>query len=297
MRVFAKACYPFVAVRRLLILAIALLTFVGVVTASAKTVQERRAERLLRLQKISSASSASFASSASSNTSTINKQTSRFAIPLLVYHHIRPTTGYDKATWSWKMSVSPKVFDVQMQWLDDHQYTPITLDTFVKIARREMQGPVKPIVITFDDSHSSQYDVAFPVLKKHGFTTVFYVITKTLDVAGALSRVQVQEMSAAGMDMESHTAKHQVLTKLPQNEMDWELAESKRVLEGLTGKPVRHIAYPATTQNALVRERTSAAGYVTGTLMDPRRATEKDDLLRIPRIMMTDDTDLKKILP
>ncbi len=279
------------------------------VTVSAKTVQERRAERLARRQQISSlshslrsgsgqaASSASSVSSASIKTPIINKQDLHYAIPLLVYHHIRPTAGYDKSTWSWKMSVSPKVFAAQMQWLADHRYTPVTLDTFLRIANGEILGPEKPVVITFDDSNRSQYDVALPILEEHRFTAVFYLITKSLASSAAINTEMAKDLAARGMDIQSHTLNHLQLTRLTQKELDWELAESRRILEELTGKPVRHVAYPATMQNALVRERAAAAGYVTGTLMDPRRATEKDDFLRIPRIMMTDETSLQKILP
>ncbi|MFA6039714.1 MAG: polysaccharide deacetylase family protein [Candidatus Peribacteraceae bacterium] len=287
--------------RRSLVLLAVFLAFAGVVTVSAKTMQERRAERLARRLSHTAAPSRSSASSVSSVSSSlapfINKQDISFSIPLLVYHHLRPAQPYPKTTWSWKMSVSPAVFARQMQWLEDHEYTPVDLDTFVSIARGEILGPVKPVVITFDDSHRSQYGLAYPVLKEHGFTAVFYLITKTLDAGANLTRAQVKEMSEAGMDIQSHTVNHLQLTRLGQTELDWELAESRKILRELTGKPVRHIAYPATMQNALVRERTAAAGYVTGTLMDPRRATEKDDFLRVPRIMITDETDLARVLP
>ncbi|MEK7218727.1 MAG: polysaccharide deacetylase family protein [Patescibacteria group bacterium] len=299
--------------RRFLVLLAVFLAFAGVVTVSAKTMQERRAERLARRLSQSSSLHQAASSINSSNapipksevlspksfptTPIIERKDIHFSIPLLVYHHLRPAQPYPKTTWSWKMSVSPAVFGQQMQWLEDHGYTPVDLDTYVKIARGETLGPVKPVAITFDDSHRTQYDVAFPILKERGFTAVFYLITKTLDAGESLTRAQVKEMGDAGMDIQSHTVNHLQLTRLGQAELDWELAESRRVLEELTGKPVRHIAYPATMQNALVRERAAEAGYVTGTLMDPRRATEKDEFLRIPRIMMTDETELGRVLP
>ena len=39
------------------------------------------------------------------------------SIPVLVYHHIRPQEGWSKATWSWKMTVAPPMFDEHMRWL------------------------------------------------------------------------------------------------------------------------------------------------------------------------------------
>jgi hypothetical protein len=60
---------------------------------------------------------------------------------------------------------------------------------------------------------------------------------------------------------------------------------------------VRSVAYPSTAHNKTVRDAAKAADYTTGTIMDPRAATAKDDLFKLPRIMMRDDTKLAKVLP
>ena len=255
-----------------------------------------------------SASSSSHAQKILTNTSSVSSSSSSlpapaakpvsFHIPILVYHHIRPTAGYPKTTWSWKMSVTPSVFAKQMQWLEDHHYTTISLDTFVKIAKGEMRGPEKPVVITFDDNNENAFVSGFPVLKKHWFTATWYVITSRIDKSkDSLSSAQIKELSQAGMDIQSHSVTHPWLTSLSVSQQKWELDESRKTIEALTGKPVRHLAYPLTMQNAQVRSVVSQEGYVTGTIMDPRPATQKDDLLKLPRIMMTDDTGLAQALP
>lgn len=218
-------------------------------------------------------------------------------IPVLVYHHVRPAKGYAKSTWSWKMSVSPDVFDVQMKHLKDNGYTAVDLTTYAQIMKGETDGPAKPVVITFDDNQTSQYDVALPTLEKYGHMAVFYLITNHIGPKGFLSKEQILDMQARGMDIESHTISHRVLTLLSNAEIDREFAESKKTLEDLLGRPVLHVAYPGTSHNQNVRDRAKAAGYATGTIMDPRTASEKDDFFKVPRIMMTDDSNLQKILP
>ena len=195
------------------------------------------------------------------------------------------------------MTVTPETFEKQMQWLSDDNYTTIDLNTFVSIIKGERAGPTKPIVITFDDNQESQYTEALPVLQKHHQIAVFYLITGRINAATLLSTAQIKEMSADGMDIESHTITHRVLTLLSLSELDKELTQSKKTLETLLGKTILHIAYPGTAHNKTVREHAAAAGYITGTIMDPRNATEKDDLMKLPRIMMTDDTNLTKVLP
>lgn len=195
------------------------------------------------------------------------------------------------------MSVTPSVFEAQMKHLRDNGYTAIDLTTYVAIMKGETDGPAKPVVITFDDNQPNQYDVALPILEKYGMTATFYMITNRIGVAGSLTKEQILDMQARGMDIESHTVSHRVLTALPNAEIDREFAESKKALEDLLGRPVLHVAYPGTSHNQNVRDRAKAAGYETATIMDPRTATEKDDFYKLPRIMMTDTTNLAKTLP
>lgn len=218
-------------------------------------------------------------------------------IPILVYHHVRPTTGMDKSTWTWKMSVSPENFEKHMKHLKDNGYTTIDLTTYVQIMKGETDGPAKPVVITFDDNQPTQYDPALPLLEKYGHMAVFYMVSNRIGVKGFLSGEQILDMQKRGMDIESHTISHRVLTALPAAEVERDLAESKKVLEDLLGRPVLHVAYPGTAHNQTVRDRAKAAGYITATIMDPRTATEKDDMFKLPRIMMTDDSNLTKVLP
>jgi len=218
-------------------------------------------------------------------------------IPILVYHHIRETKPYPKSTWSYKMSVSPDVFRAQMQWLLEHGYTTITLDTLTDIFSGKIQGPTKPVVITFDDNQRSQYEIAFPLLKANYQIAVFYLITNRLQNSSFILEDEVRAMSEVGMDIQSHSITHSILTNLSSEAQIRELTESRLALEQITSKPVRHIAYPLTAHNQKLRDRTKDAGYTTGTIMDPRTATIEDDFFKLPRIMMTDDTVLERVLP
>jgi peptidoglycan/xylan/chitin deacetylase (PgdA/CDA1 family) len=219
-------------------------------------------------------------------------------IPILVYHHIRDTKPYSPSTWSWKMSVSPKIFDAQMQWLVDHNYTTIDLNTYVAIMQSKQAPPEKPVVITFDDNNLSQYELGLPILEKNGQVAVFYLITDKLSQKSGVINADIAKiMSDKGMDIESHTLDHVVLTQINAARLASELVDSKKRLEEIIGKPVLHVAYPGTAHNKTVREATAKAGYVTGSIMDPRDATPADDFYKLPRIMMTDTTDLKKVLP
>jgi peptidoglycan/xylan/chitin deacetylase (PgdA/CDA1 family) len=268
--------------------------FAFVVFLTACTQAEANLVRRTQRTKVMSSRPAVSSSSSSSVTPVPLTQ---YKIPILVYHHVRPQQGWAKSTWSWKMTVTPETFEKQMKWLTEHHYTGVDLDTFVQIVRGEIQGPVKPVVITFDDNNLNAYDAGLPILKKYNQKAVFYIITNKLKNKDTIDEERIRNLVAEGMSIQSHTVSHPVLTQVDNARLDAELLESKKTLEALMGKPVLHLAYPGTTHNQRVRDRAKALGYVTATIMDPRPVTEKDDFMKLPRIMMTDDTNLEKVLP
>jgi len=101
------------------------------------------------------------------------------------------------------MSVTPSVFEKQMQWIADRGYTTVSMDTLAAMLKGELAGPTKPVVITFDDNNRTAYDVAFPVLVRHGYVGVYYLVTNRLDNKGFIPRDLVLKMVAAGMDRAS----------------------------------------------------------------------------------------------
>lgn len=256
-------------------------------TSSAASAKSRRAERLAEAASRPRSSAPAF----------VGAPLTAYRVPILVYHHVRKQEGWAKSTWSWKMTVSPQTFERHMQHLADKGYETITMSEMTAAIRGERAMPAKPVVLTFDDNNASQYDVAVPIMEKHGQRAVFYLVTKYLDTPHLLNRDKALELQAKGHEIESHTLLHRALTGLNDDELRSDLAESKRILEELTGTPITHLCYPGTAHNQRVRDAAKAAGYETASIMDPVTFTEAHDWMKIPRIMMTDDTDLAKVLP
>lgn len=78
---------------------------------------------------------------------------------------------------------------------------------------------------------------------------------------------QVGEMARAGIDFGSHTVTHPNLTQLTDQELEWELAESKRVLEARLQNAVDTLAYPIGTTSAFdarVIAATAQQGFKLG---------------------------------
>ncbi|HUN75615.1 MAG TPA: polysaccharide deacetylase family protein [Steroidobacteraceae bacterium] len=82
-----------------------------------------------------------------------------------------------------------------------------------------------------------------------------------------ISWAQVQEMAASGIEFGSHTVTHPNLTQLGDAELEWELVESRRVLEQHLQATVCTLAYPIGTQSAFdarVIAASQRAGYRLG---------------------------------
>ncbi len=130
------------------------------------------------------------------------------------------------------------------------------------------------IVITFDDGEENIYHYAFPILKKYRcpaivFLVVNYIGKKNywdLSITGRnrhLNWDQIFEMKKFGIVFGSHTMSHRNLTRLNEEELEYELSESKRILERYLGK-VNTISYPFNRINSFVLKKVVETGYRYG---------------------------------
>jgi len=79
--------------------------------------------------------------------------------------------------------ITPAVFETQMKELKDRGITVISLQDLLAWKRGEKNIPPRCAVITFDDGWKSQYEVAWPIMKKFGYTFTMFIYTE--GVAGA----------------------------------------------------------------------------------------------------------------
>lgn len=120
-------------------------------------------------------------------------------LPVLMYHHMVPD-GQECNS----MTVTPSKFRKDLDWLRDHGYTPV-------LPRELAAGdplPEKPVLITFDDGYTSNYELLFPILKEYEMKAVISIITCMPDIpAGNFCSWDMhREMTASGLvEIGSHT--------------------------------------------------------------------------------------------
>lgn len=82
-----------------------------------------------------------------------------------------------------------------------------------------------------------------------------------------LSWNQVKEMSNQGINFGSHTVTHPILSRLEDDELEFELVESKNKIELELNKPVISISYPTGMQDSFSRKvlkKVKGLGYKLG---------------------------------
>lgn len=119
------------------------------------------------------------------------------------------------------------------------------------------------ITLAFDDGPISVYENALPILRASGHKTTQYIVTDYTSFPGYMSPSQVAEMFAEGHEIGSHSLNHADLTSLTPEEINYQLAESKRILESY-GFDVRSLAYPFGYNNSLIKQLLAQNGYESG---------------------------------
>lgn len=177
-------------------------------------------------------------------------------IPIFMYHHIGTTNNPSTKG----LYVSPEIFEKQVAYLVRKNYRVINTSELFSILKEGKQPTQKIVMLTFDDSHKSHYESAFPILKKYDVPGVFFVIASR----SSLSSSQIKEMSDNGMDMQSHSSTHVDFSKATDEVIRNEVTTSKSILERITGKEVSAIAYPGCLAKNNTFGIVSGTGYKLG---------------------------------
>lgn len=173
-------------------------------------------------------------------------------LPILRYHHLVEDGEASGAT------ITAAAFAEQMQALDDAGYTPVDIWQMRDYVEHGGRLPEKPVLITFDDGYESNYTLAYPILKEHGFKATIFAIGVSMgkdtykdtgkEMIPHFSLEQAREMTESGLiTVASH---------------GWDIHE----VEGLDPDPIR--------PGALMREGETEEAYVEFLTRDAQKMQE-----------------------
>jgi peptidoglycan/xylan/chitin deacetylase (PgdA/CDA1 family) len=183
-------------------------------------------------------------------------------VPIFMYHYLSvPPAGADAVRQD--LSVSPDQFEAQLAYLRQEGYETISLDQLSHALSQQATLPPKPIIFTFDDGYRDQYEQAFPLLRKYGYTATFFIFTQPIDENNVdyLSWDMVKEMHQAGMEFGSHSYRHPDLRGRDVDFLVYEIVGSKEAIEERIGEPVRFFCYPSGRYDDLTIKVVASANF------------------------------------
>lgn len=204
---------------------------------------------------------------------------------VLAYHGVGDTANGDDPR---RLIVSPDHLEEHVGLLRRLGYRFVTAGDLARGAKG------RTATLTFDDGWESGLTVAAPLLRRLGVGATFYVCPALLggqhpDVPGPGGRLLdeqgVRELCSAGMELGAHSMSHPDLRTLDDGALEYELRESRREVERLSGAPCVTFAYPYGFSDARVVAAAGRAGYALafGWLPGPWRPLEAPRLPAPPR--------------
>jgi len=171
---------------------------------------------------------------------------------VIVYHSIstplEPMAG--------EIDISPERFEQQLRWLSRRRRVVPLVETLCSRKYRHV------VAITFDDGYRDNLTVALPLLEKFQLPITLFVTAGFVDRDGYLSEEELRELSRHPLiTIGAHGLWHRHFNRLAFEDARFELEESRRLLEEITGQRVDLMAWPYGECNPELERLSAECGY------------------------------------
>lgn len=215
-------------------------------------------------------------------------------IPILMLHKV----PLEPIQTKHRIFLTKDRFEKFIKQLKNGGFSTITFGEYQEYrngSRPASAFPQKPIILTFDDAYLDNYTNAFPILTEYNCKATVFSLgnlqastnfwdTQTGEPEAPLMSIDHRrEMSRAGIEFGAHSMNHRKLTTLSLQELDYEINNSKKILEDTLGLPIISFAYPYGDANERVKRATEEAGYLFGLSTDSGGLSIEEDRFEIFR--------------
>ena len=166
--------------------------------------------------------------------------------------------------------MSSAALDAQLSWLKDHGYTVVPLSAVVDYVVRRRPLPPKSVAISIDDGYRSAYEIAAPILRRHGDRATLFIYTDFIGGGAALSWSQLAELKRDPLfDVQSHSKTHGDMVKHVKGEtapdyakrVHTEVAYPLALFSQHIGGQPEVFAYPYGSADPYVAQQVGDMGY------------------------------------
>lgn len=206
-------------------------------------------------------------------------------VPVLMYHMIGDVPNNDAV-------LLESHFREQMKFLKDNGFHPITMQQLYEYMTQGKAVPVKPVVLTFDDGYPDTYSIVMPIMKEYGFACTVFIPTYDADQGTRLTWQQIKEMKEAGIDIQSHSYKHERMTDMQGQTLEDEVKLSQEALQKQLGITSDYFCYPYGSENKAVEAVVKKYHVKLAFTMNPGWAKQGDNPYAVNRIWIGNAVDI-----
>lgn len=202
---------------------------------------------------------------------------------ILIYHSVG---GFHKEM------LDLNIFRHQLKLIKQRSYEVIPLAALVENIMGKRVKLKKNLCLTFDDGYEDFFYNAWPLLKDYGFSATCFLTVSDINKDGYLKDHQIEEMLDSNLlTIGSHAMSHRHFLDLRPEELNYEINESKRILQARFGIAVDFFAYPYGSFNLFIENMVESAGYraAFSTNQELRNRRGQDDLFALKRLSVLRD--------
>lgn len=194
--------------------------------------------------------------------------------------------------------ITPERLEYLIKQYKQKRYEFISITEVEK--RMSMNKTHKFVCITFDDGYADNFEIAYPLLKKHNIPFCIYLCENLvlgkkredeIENYRFLSIAQIQELANNPLcTLGCHTINHKRLSEIPYEEQLNEIKHCKEWVESVINNPVLDFAYPYgdyCSETITALQESGIKRAVAGWGGCVRRNTPKM-ILEIPRILVSE---------
>ena len=143
------------------------------------------------------------------------------SVAILCYHRFGPKAS--------QLTVTAAAFEAQMAYLAQNGYTVIPFSRLEAYLQGKRPLPRKSVVVSIDDGYRSTYEVAYPILARHGFPGTLFLYSDFVGARDALTWTQMREMQDSKViEIQPHSKSHANLALRLPGETDAQYRERIR---------------------------------------------------------------------
>lgn len=188
-------------------------------------------------------------------------------LPVFMYHNIDVVGDND-------VTISQENFEKQIKFIKESGFNTVSIKELKDYVNKGINLPENPVLITFDDGYESNYEIAYPILKKYNMKATIFVIGSSVGkdtykesgekITPHFNINQAKEMVKSGViEIQSHTfdmhqskkfekgkVRENILRFAQESEKDYieilnkDMDQENSLIKEITGSEAYALAYP-----------------------------------------------------